>query len=98
MAKYDVHRLEDGTHVVDCQSDHIRLFDTRLVIPLLPVGEDAAPVARLEPLLRVAGRELVLSTHLLGAIDKGELGRPVDRLDEQADMIGAALDMLVYGF
>ena len=98
MAKYDVHRLEDGTLVIDCQSDHIRLFDTRLVIPLLPVGKNSAPVNRLEPLLTIGDDRLILTTHLLAAVFKSDLGRPVDHLAQQADAIGTALDMLIYGF
>lgn len=98
MAKYDVYRLSNGTVVVDCQSDYIGLFDTRLVIPLLPPGEDAAPVARLQPLLRVGDDELILTTHLLAAIPKRELGRPVATLDRHSDAIDAALDMLITGF
>jgi toxin CcdB len=98
MAKYDVHRLLDGTMVVDCQSDHIRLFDTRVVAPLLPRGEDAEPVDRLQPLLPVAGDQLILTTHLLAAVPVGELGRPVATLLDRSDAIDAALDVLITGF
>ena len=98
MAKYDVYRLPEGMLVLDCQSDHIRLYDTRVVIPLLPTGEDCAPVSRFEPLLSVGDEQLVLLTHLLGSIDKADLGRPVVHLGDQADAIGVALDMLIYGF
>lgn len=98
MAKYDVHRLSNGTLVVDCQSDHIRLFETRVVVPLLPRGEDAEPVERLQPILRVAGEQLILTTHLLAAVPRAELGRPVTTVAYCSDVIDAALDMLITGF
>lgn len=98
MAKYDVHRLPDGTMVVDCQSDHLRPFETRVVAPLLPRGENAEPVARLQPLLSIAGNQLILTTHLLAAVPRSELGRPVATLADQGDAIDMALDLLITGF
>ena len=98
MAKFDIYKLSDGTLVMDCQSDYIRLFDTRVVIPLLPVEEDAAPVERLEPLLRVGEDDLILTTHLLAAVPRYELGIVVGSLGDHRDAVGAALDLLIYGF
>lgn len=84
--------------MVDCQSDHIRAFDTRLVIPLLHKTSDRAPVTRLEPLLRLSDEELILVTHLLAAVPKSELGRPVDNLVSHRDDIDLAVDLLITGF
>lgn len=98
MAKYDVHRLSSGTMVVDCQSDYIRGFDTRIVIPLLAEGPDRSPVTRLEPLLKVGDESLILVTHLLAAVPRFELGRNVDSLIVYRDEIDRAVDLLISGF
>ena len=93
-----MHRLGNGTLVVDCQSDYIRLFDYRLVIPLLKASKDTQPVARLQPLLDVGGEQLILVTHLTASVPNRELGRPVLNIEEHGAAIAAALDMLITGF
>ena len=98
MAQYDIHRLAPDILVVDCQSNYIRLFDTRLVIPLMPPGPDAEPVTRLQPLLDVEGQPLILVTHLLASVPTSELGRPLFNLGEHGPAIDAALDMIITGF
>jgi hypothetical protein len=61
------------------------------VAPLLPVR-------RLNPVFVVDGAEVVLLPQLIVAVPVGALGRPVARLDAEADAIRVALDMLLSGF
>ena len=49
MARFDVHRLRDGSLVVDCQAEFLEDIGTRLVVPLLPRGGGPAPNARINP-------------------------------------------------
>ena len=51
MAKFDVYRQKlGGCHVLDCQADLLSDLNTRLVVPLLPIGEAPKPAIRLNPI------------------------------------------------
>lgn len=98
MAQFDVHLLQDGTYVVDVQSDFIRTTGTRLVIPLIEIGEDAGVVDRLTPRLRLDGDDVLLATHLATAVLEGQLRARVGSLAEHDYAIRLAPDMLISGF
>jgi toxin CcdB len=98
MAQFDVYPLRGGGMVVDCQSDFVTYFDTRLVAPLLPLEADMHIIARLQPVLEVAGEKRVLATQYLATLPRRELSAPVASLADQEYAIKAALDMLISGF
>lgn len=98
MAQFDIYMLTDGLHVVDVQSDVIRLTGTRMVIPLIEMDDDAGVVDRLTPRLPMAGGDMLLATHLTTAVLDHELRRPVGSLREHDYAIKMALDMLISGF
>lgn len=97
MAQYDVYWF-DEQHVLDCQSDFVDAFNSRLVVPLLPLADSPPAVKRLMPAFDVNGEKLVMATPLASAVLLGGLGRPVTSLAGHADEIGAALDCLITGF
>jgi toxin CcdB len=98
MAQFDVCRIRGSNRlVVDCQSDTIGVFDTRFVAPLVPPGAITRSVHRLLPVFRVDGVDLVMATHLAGAVPRQELEPATASLAEDALRIQAAIDMLITG-
>jgi toxin CcdB len=56
MARFDVYRNAGGTgYLLDVQSDLLRGFNTRVVVPLLPLTEFPKPAKRLNPVFEVEG-------------------------------------------
>ena len=99
MAAFEVHALRGGGGlVVDVQSDLLDPFETRVAIPLIDLEHAPQAPRRLNPVLEVDGRPLILATHLIAAVPRAELGRPVGSLARERDQIRAALDMLFLGF
>ena len=95
MARFDVYQSQGGDLLLlDCQSDWLDHFDTRVVIPLvsnLPVKE----VNRLHPILDVRGDSLIMATHLAAAVSINELGSKIANLANQHYLIMDALDVLL---
>lgn len=99
MAKFDVHVTQDtGVLVVDCQSDLIDYFDTRFVVPLVPLQDSGRVVPRLTPIFSVNGEEKVMASQFAGAVPKQVLGPAIASLATHDFEIGAALDMLISGY
>lgn len=99
MAKFDVYRLKGSNAcVLDCQADLLEGLNTRFVVPLLPEDEAPKPAARLNPIVEVDGRRLVMVTQFAAAVPVRELGDMVVSLANEQDVIGYALDMLISGF
>ncbi|HEX7819666.1 MAG TPA: CcdB family protein [Sphingobium sp.] len=99
MAKFDVYRQKAGGFpVLDCQADLLSDLNSRLVVPLLPIGEAPKPAARLNPVFDVEGERLVMVTQFAASVPVRELGEIIQSLGMEGDAIGAALDMLITGF
>jgi len=98
MAQFDVYEMRDTeTLVVDVQSDLLDPLNTRVVIPLVPVGATLQPAKRLNPVFRIDGSERILATQFLASIPAAELRTAVGSLADARDEITAALDMLYQG-
>jgi toxin CcdB len=98
MARFHVHRLPDGTLVLDLQSDLIDT-GTRVVAPLLPITRALKQITRLEPVFEIEGRRLALHTAEMAAVPDALLSRePVADLSEQDYVIRGAIDMVFSGF
>jgi toxin CcdB len=97
MAQFDVYRMTDG-YVVDCQSDFLRHYDTRLVVPLLPSAKGPVVAKRFNPIFEIEALKLVMYTQYAAAVQRRQLGKPMTSLAGSRDDIIAALDMLVTGF
>ena len=99
MARFDLYRRPDGSgFLVDVQSDHLYRLPTRMVIPLLPRGEELPPIRDLNPLIPVAEETWVLMPQYMAAVHRRELGPPLGNLLDQADDITRALNILLTGF
>jgi toxin CcdB len=84
--------------LLDVQSDLLEPLNTRVVVPLSPVG--AAGTRRMEaltPMLPVAGKDYVMVTPQLAGISVRELGIVVDIISSERPKIIAALDLLITG-
>ncbi|MEZ5743029.1 MAG: CcdB family protein [Sphingomonadaceae bacterium] len=97
MAHFDVHRLADGTRVVDCQSDMHAYLTTRLVVPLATAEDGPAPINRLNPQLTVGEERLVFYADLASAMPVRELGPVIASVADQEYVVFGALDMLLNG-
>jgi toxin CcdB len=97
MPQFDVHRSRDGNELLlDCQSDLLGHFDTRLVVPLVP-AQTAQKLSRLHPLFEIEGQNHIMATQLASAIDTRELGgRVASLVDRRYDILNA-IDMLLTG-
>ena len=94
MAQFDVFRLSDGTLVVDCQSDLIDGYNTRLVAPLIEAESDMVTTPRLHPRFSVAGEEVVMVTQFVTAVRADDLRVRVDSLAPERLRIIGAIDVL----
>ena len=98
MAKYDVHELSDGPLVLDCQADLLHHLDTRYVVPLIAEADAPRPAARLNPVLTVLGKPMIMLTQQAATVHVRELGDPIASVAAKQDEVMNALDMLTSGF
>lgn len=98
MAQFDVYRLEGGELALDVQTDLLSGFQTRVVIPLVPVDGTLVIHARLNPVVHIEGVSYMLATQSLIALERRELGPAVANLTDRFDEIRSALDMIFLGF
>lgn len=97
MARFDVHRIPNGTLLVDCQADSLSHLNTRLVVPLLPVERVPPAADRLHPVLQFEGETLVLAIQMIASIPVREMGRPIGSLETERYTILGAVDLLLTG-
>lgn len=86
-------------YLLDIQSDIIEELNTRLVIPLHLLKKGAsAPVARLTPVIKVEGRDVIVMTHAMASIRVKQLGQDVMDASAYRFIIKNAVDFLLDGF
>ncbi|MGD0108686.1 MAG: CcdB family protein [Rhodopila sp.] len=101
MARFELFRLPaDQGYVVDVQSNHAsEKVRTRVVVPLVPVAELGKPIADLNPVLRIEGRDYAFIAQSLATLTSAEMGESVGSLTaEHGDRFAYALDILLTGF
>lgn len=94
MAQFDVFRLDDGSLVLDCQSDTIDPYDTRFVAPLIETEPDMVTMPRLHPRFTISGEDVVMVTHFATAVQARELRSRIGTLAHERLRIIGALDVL----
>jgi toxin CcdB len=95
MARFDIYRGASGKgYLLDCQSDWLDEFGTRVVVPLMPIT-NVKTVSRLNPVFEIDGQSHIMSTHLIFAAPLERLGQSVGSLEQQHFEIIAALDTLI---
>jgi toxin CcdB len=82
---------------LDCQTDCMSHYDTRLVIPLVPLPQAPTPAARLNPIFEINGTPHSLLTQYAGAIPVRELNDRAGSLADADYTIKNAIDFLVTG-
>jgi toxin CcdB len=95
VAQFDLFRLEDGTLVVDLQTDLIGLDATRIVAPLLEEGRFVT-FPDLTPVVEFENGRWVVRVQQLSAVPAAILGQPVGNL--AGDALLRAIDILTHGF
>ncbi len=95
--QFDVFRLRGGETVVILQHETFSDFKTRVVAPLVakPRGKLATS---LNPVLKLAGRDWVLGTHLISVVTIASFADKVGSLADHDCQIKRALDQLFQGF
>lgn len=101
MARFHVYRRSGEPLLLDCQTDLIAYVETRLVVPLVPIGkvpQRMMVMKRLVPIFEVLDEQVVMMTPLMAAIPVANLGRSIADLSERHAEIMSAIDMLISGF
>jgi toxin CcdB len=99
MRRFDVVvRASTGKLVVIVQSDHLSELDTRLVVPLVPLGSGGDPASRLNPIFEIDGEPHIFVAQHAAALKTSQLGVIVGEIRAYRDEVTAALDLLITGF
>jgi toxin CcdB len=85
-------------YLVDVQADVMSHFNTRVVIPLLPLDDAPKPASTLNPLFDIDGRQHSLVTQYMAAVPARLLQNAAFSVDHRRDDIVAAIDLLLQGF
>lgn len=98
MARFDVYKgAKARGFLLDCQSELLDEFGSRVVVPLMPVT-DVQTVSRLHPVFVIEDTPYIMSTHLIFAIPVDRLGQKIGSLAQEDLTITSALDMLFGGY
>ena len=100
MARFDVYKYSAAVpYLVDVQADILSDLKTRVVIPLLPHAQAKKEILpRLKPVIKVHGKDYVLMTTDIGTIKTSDLGTCAENIQDQRQVITAAIDFLMAGF
>lgn len=99
MARFHLHRIgNDGSLALDVQSNLLDSLTTRVVMPLVPVGDVATLVPRLNLRIAIDGETFAMLTQFITAIPVSAVGPSLADLSARADEITAATDFLFQGF
>jgi toxin CcdB len=84
--------------LLDVQADLLSELATRVVVPLTPVAKlGGKPLTRLNPTIRVLGKDHVALFQELAAIPESALREPVASAGARRPDLVAALDLLFTG-
>jgi toxin CcdB len=103
MGQFDVYRntsAETGgaiPYLLDVQADLLERLATRVVVPLIDMGDMGERAATLNPQFEIEGRDVVMSTAELAGVPLRTLGGKVASLAAHRHEIIAALDFLFTG-
>lgn len=103
IRQYDVCRNTDKSsaaripYFVVLQSDLLDGLSTNVVAPLIRTGERAT-ISKLNPEVRIAGKDYFVSVPALAGISNQQLGPVVANLGADHSRFIAAIDLLFTGF
>jgi toxin CcdB len=96
MEQFDVYRMRHGDVVVILQHNTYSDFGTRIVAPLIECG-GAKLTTSLNPVVRHAGRDWVLGTHLMSVVAITDIRGKLGSVAQQDYAIKRAIDQLFLG-
>lgn len=99
MARFDVY-LGSGkaAYLLEVQANELSDLNTRVVVPLMPVGDAPKPAQVLNPVFKIDGTHCVMVTQYMSAVQSRTLKKSVCTVADRRDEITAALDLLFFGF
>ncbi|NYT26045.1 CcdB family protein [Alcaligenaceae bacterium] len=99
MDRYNVYPNPSGSgYLLNVQADILQPFNTRVVVPLLPLSQSPKPAKTLNPLFDIDGVQHAMVTQYIAAIPAKELKSVAFSLAHRNDEIVAAIDFLFHGF
>ena len=84
--------------LINVQADFMSHFNTRVVIPLLPLDAAPKPASVLNPLFDIDGKHYSMVTQYMAAVPIKVLKNPAFSVADRQDDIVAAIDLLLQGF
>jgi toxin CcdB len=98
MARFSVYPApEGGGYLLDVQADIMRHLNTRVVVPLMPLGNAPKPATTLNPLFVLNDIEHSMVTQLMAAVPLSELNRKISNVAALRDEIVNAINLLLQG-
>lgn len=99
MSQYGVYRNPEGNgYVLDVQADVNKHFNTRIVVPLLPLDAAPKPAKTLNPLFELNGAPYSMVTQYMAAMPVKALKDKLFNVTDRRTEIVAAIDLLLQGF
>jgi toxin CcdB len=96
MARFGVYPNPDGGgYLLDVQADIMRHLNTRVVVPLMPVGKAPIPATSLNPLFVIDGLEHSMVTQYMAAVPTSVLKRETLNVMDRRDAIVNAIGLLL---
>ncbi len=99
MAQFDYYAIPgERGFWLDCQTEWMERYETRFVVPLVPLELAPQPsAARLNPRFEIRGQPYELLTQFAGTVPVDELGPSAGSLERDRYLILNALDFLITG-
>jgi toxin CcdB len=98
MARFSVYPDADGGgYLLDVQADIMRHLNTRVVVPLMPLGKAPKPATSLNPLFVIDDIEHSMVTQYMAAVPTSILKRETLNVADRRDDIVNAIDLLLQG-
>jgi toxin CcdB len=98
MARFSVYRApEGGGYLLDVQADIMRHLNSRVVVPLMPLGNAPKPATSLNPLFVLNDIEHSMVTQFMAAVPTSVLKREIANVAGRRDEIVNAIDLLLQG-
>ena len=99
MSQYGVYRNPEGNgYLLDVQADVNSHFNTRIVVPLLPLDIAPKPAKTLNPLFELDGVPYSMATQYMAALPVKVLKDKLFNVTDRRTEVVAAIDLLLQGF
>lgn len=98
MSRFSVYPNPEGDgYLLDVQADIMRHLNTRVVVPLMPLGKAPKAATSLNPLFVIDNVEHTMVTQYLAAVPTSVLKRETLNVADRRNDIVNAIDLLLQG-